>query len=141
MAETDSKGNLPIAGQSLYTVKNFKTREYLSIWALDRNDAINKLEWQGEVKWVMWLKGYKLQVTETDYKRPVEKVKSKEPKTSLKIELNTIDKTLNKDDSIRIIKGIVKRRRQAAGKSIDKSKIDRLSTNYYYMYVAKKKPK
>lgn len=137
--ETDSKGNLPEAGQNLYSVKNNITREYLSIWAKDREDAIKKLGWIGQVKWAIWHRGYKINPPSTTEEVGTNQ-DNDEPKSTLESELNSIDKSLTKDDIINSIKKIVKRRRQMAGKTTDKAKIDDLSKHYYYRYI-KVKPK
>jgi hypothetical protein len=123
-----------LPGQSLYYVKNNITREYKPIWAKDREDAILKLGWYGQVKWVTWIKTKELPLPKQAVSK-VTKVSNPSDKLTLSKELGLIDKSLNKDDIIGKIEQILRQRRK--GKPINKQRLRDLSKHYYYKFVKK----
>lgn len=140
MEKVRSEEDEGLPGEVLFGVKNDINRNYKHIWAKNREDAIHLLGWDGQVKWTTWIKECKINKTSIDDEGTIIEAHPsvKKFKGTLEDELGSIDKRLKKDDTINIIKQIVNRRRQEAGKSINKEKIADLSKHYYYRFVKSK---
>jgi hypothetical protein len=140
--DTDLIEALP--GECLYGVKNNVTREYKHIYAKDREDAIKKLKWEGQVIWTHFLSGAAKEKKKEESDPvpsivPIDTLVKKDSKGStLKQEIGSIDNTLPKQQILAKIVTIVKSRRAAENKPISDEHLTKLSTYYYHRFTKKK---
>ena len=148
--------NLP--GASLWRIKNTDSRESRLVWAVNSDDAIKILGWEGVTCWRLpiWCPTpkktpspsdplpIKLQKDESVKKEkvvpPPEPIIKKEPikKLSLTEELGALPRG-SKDEMIPLIAKVIKARAKVSGEELSKAALIKRAGIYYYRFNLNKK--